>query len=160
MSPPCDRPTETRLASSRVLELLREQAAAYAQLARCAERQHDLIHKDDPGALLRVLSERRGLMDRLESVATALRPVREDWATHRAALSPGDAREADRILDRVCSIIRTLSDRDTEDIRLLTAKRQATAAALHSTDTGQRALGAYRSAASDSPRAGHLLESA
>ncbi len=74
------------------IELLQQQRGLYERVEQAAERQAGLIAAGDTQGLLKVLEERKKLIDALGTVNQKLIPHREAWS--RAV---DDAPEADRV---------------------------------------------------------------
>ena len=127
-----------------VLALLREQDVLYRRLDACAARQRDLISLEDTRPLLTLLAERQKLAADLTSISARFEPVRRDWDHHRAHLSPPQRDEADRLLQSIKTRLRVVIERDEEDARLLSARKQAAGQALRSSHSTGQALNAYR----------------
>ncbi len=136
-----------------VLKLLREQAARYNQLETLSERQRSLISEDDVGPLLALLVDRQKLSERLAQIATLLAPVRREWATYRTRFAPGQRAEADRLLGDAGEGLRRIIERDEQDARVLSGRKQAVAGVLRTTHSTSQAISAYRTPAG---RAGRL----
>ncbi len=141
-----------------VLALLSEQAALYERLDACAARQRELITLDDTGPLLSLLAERQKLSVDLAASSRRLEPVRQHWDRYRDRFTEAQRVEADRSLETIKTRLRCVIERDEEDARLLSVRKQAAGDALRATHTTGQALSAYRVPAPLSSRSGQLDE--
>jgi hypothetical protein len=138
---------ETKVEStSRVLEMLREQAALYGRLEDHARRQRLLVTGADATPLLGLLADRQRLSAELAELGAALTPVRVDWEMYRGALSEPERDEADQLVAQSAAALSRVIESDEEDARVLAARRSLTARELQSTRAGRAAMAAYRGA--------------
>ncbi len=131
-------------AASETMLLLRAQHAMYAALESLARRQRSLISGEHTGLLLTALADRQKLSGKLKAIAEKLEPVRRDWAASRECLSPSQRDEADRLVRETQAYLRRVIERDEEDTRLLSVRRQAAARALGAAHATGQAISAYR----------------
>lgn len=131
-------------APENTLALLREQVVLYTELAGYADEQRSLISMEDTGPLLSVLAKRQALSAKLGDVVQRLEPVRRDWETYRSRFDSAQRLEAEGLLADIKSRLRELIDRDEEDVRMLSARKQAVTSAMRSTHSTGQALCAYR----------------
>ena len=150
--------TSLPLDPANILSLLHEQVDLYAELAGYADEQRSLITMEDIGPLLTVLAKRQKLSARLGDVVQRLEPVRRDWATHRTRFDSTQRLEAEALVADVKSRLRELIDRDEEDVRMLSARKQAVTSAMRSTHSTGQALSAYRDDGIGTARVTHLDE--
>ncbi len=136
----------------RIIEMLRAQASLYRRLEECADRQRRLIVEDDSSRLLQVLGERKRLTDLIAAIARRLAPVRQAWPRWRDSLAPAARSEADRLVDESSASLRRLIERDEQDCRVLSVKKEATARLISATSSGARAISAYRAPRSQEGR--------
>lgn len=136
--------TEGAVLPDHVVRLFREQAELYANLEGFSIRQRTLITGGDSGALLSLLSDRRALSDRLTAIARRLGPVRRNWPAIRANLVPAQRAAIDELLTGTERCLARVTARDSEDARLLSARKAAVAGALRATHTTSEAISAYR----------------
>lgn len=150
--------TSPPLGPKNILSLLHEQVDLYAELAGYADEQRSWITMEDTGALLTVLGKRQKLSARLGDVVQRLEPVRRDWVTHRTCFDSTQRLEAEGLLADIKSRLRELIDRDEEDVRMLSARKQAVTSAMRSTHSTGQALLAYRDDGIGTARVTHLDE--
>ncbi|MCH7924540.1 MAG: hypothetical protein IIC51_03305 [Planctomycetes bacterium] len=150
--------TSVPLGPENILALLREQVDLYGELAGYADEQRSLITREDTGPLLAVLAKRQELSSRLGDVVQRLEPVRRDWVTHRSRFDSTQRLEAKDLLADIRSRLRDLIDRDEEDVRMLSARKQAVTSAMRSTHSTGQALCAYRDDGIGTARVTHLDE--
>ena len=150
--------TSLPLGPENILSLLHEQVDLYAELAVYADEQRSLITMEDTGPLLAVLAKRQELSARLGDVVQRLEPVRRNWVTHRTRFDSTQRLEAEGLLADTRSRLRELIDRDEEDVRMLSARKQAVASAMRSTHSTGQALSAYRDDGIGTARVTHLDE--
>ena len=146
------------LAAENTLSLLREQVVLYTELAGYADEQRSLISMEDTGPLLTVLAKRQALSAKLGDVVNRLEPVRRDWETYRTRFDSTQRIEAEGLLADIQSRLRELIDRDEEDVRMLSARKQAVASAMRLTHSTGQALSAYRDDGIGTARVTHLDE--
>lgn len=150
--------TSVPLGPENILSLLHEQVEMYGELAGYAGEQRSLITREDTGPLLAVLAKRQEISSRLDDVIRRLEPVRRDWESHRARFDSTQRLEAEDLLADIKSRLRDLIDRDEEDVRILSARKQAVASAMRSTHSSGQALCAYRDDGVATARVTHLDE--
>lgn len=150
--------TSLPLGPENILSLLREQVDLYGELAGYADEQRSLITREDTGPLLAVLAKRQELSSRLGDVVQRLEPVRRDWVTHRSRFDSTQRLEAEDLLADIRSRLRDIIDRDEEDVRMLSARKQAVTSAMRSTHSTGQALCAYRDDGIATARVTHLDE--
>lgn len=141
-----------------ILGALTEQCSLYERLRATASRQRTLITGGDPNALLSLLADRQKLSTKLTEVSRRLEPVRSDWETHRRRFTEPQAAEAERLLAAIRGHLREVILSDEQDAKLLSARKQATGAALRMAHSASQALSAYRAPAREPARLNHLDE--
>lgn len=135
--------TDPEVWAPRLARLLDDAIALYERLDELARRQADLIESGDHDALLGVLGERQGLVDRITAHAGDLDPFTSQWSTLEPTL-PQQHRETLRPrLERLGELMRKIVERDEADHHRLAAMRDAAAKDLASIDRSQRATTAY-----------------
>ncbi len=135
--PPPRSPEET-------VSLLRLQDSLYCELESLAGRQRSLVSKEDAGGLFALLADRQRLSDKLTEIAARLEPIRRNWADYREQLSPPQLAEAETLLTETRRRLQSVIERDEQDARVLSARKQAVAKALCAADATNRAISAYR----------------
>jgi len=144
--------------ADKVLALLREQAAMYGKLETLAVRQQTLVAVEDAGPLLSLLADRQKLADGLTQVASRLEPVRQEWVAYRKRLSPSEQVEADQLWKDARQLLRRIIERDEQDARVLSARKQSGRRGLQTTHVTREALSAYRAPAAGAARLNRLDE--
>jgi len=129
-----------------VLGLLHEQVSLYDELSRYADEQRTLITEEDTAKLLSVLEKRQRLSGRLSDMVERLEPIRKNWDHFRDRFNPAQRKEAESLLGDIRTRLRELIERDEEDVKLLSSRKQMAAVAMQSTASTHRAMAAYRSA--------------
>ncbi len=127
----------------RLSRLLDEAIDLYTRLDALAQRQARLIESEDHDALLIVLADRQGVVDRIAAHAAHLDPFTSRWneleptltSDHRDVLRPR--------LDRLANLMDTIVKRDESDRHRLATMRDATANEIASLGRNQRAASAY-----------------
>ncbi len=137
---------------ARFERLLTQQIELCNELTRLAQSQRDCIGRNDPDALLGVLGQRQGLIDRLRSTAEEARPLREKWSA-----GPGLADES--VIARVrgtivelTGLMRSIAERDAEDRRRMESSRDDLAGRLAGVAKSRGAISAYGGSARGGPR--------
>ncbi len=141
-----------------ILTLLKEQCSLYERLRAAASRQRVLITGGDPNSLLSLLADRQKLSAKLTDVARQLQPVRSAWENYRQRFTDPQAAEAERLLEAIRGHLRDVIESDEQDAKLLSARKQATGAALRMNHSAAQALSAYRAPANEPARLNHLDE--
>ena len=135
---------KTLHAPERLLNLLREQAALYAQLESLAGQQRTLISADDTGPLLSILARRRKLSSRLGTIAAGLEPIRRNWPEIRERLTSNLQIEAQNLWNESKQSISRLMEGDEQDARLLSARKETVRRELRATHSTAHAITAYK----------------
>lgn len=139
MMSPVERPED-------VLNLLRRQRTLYTELESLASRQRALITGGDPNPLLVVLADRQKLSVQLTRLSHRLEPVRAAWERYRSQFDTVQRKEAESLLGEITNRLQRVIDRDEEDARLLSARKQGAAEALRASHSMSQAIAAYSSA--------------
>lgn len=143
-----------------VLELLREQVSLYGRLESFAVRQRGLVSGEESGPLLAMLADRRKLSQQLADVGSRLAPVRQEWAALRARLSTEQQSEAEQLLREAGERLHRVIESDEQDVRILSARKQAVAMSLRKTHATGEAIQAYRVGADGTKRLDCVTEDA
>lgn len=133
-----------------LLCLLERQHEVLSSLLSLSRRQGEQIESANDDGVLEVLASRQPLVEELVRLNESLRPYREAWDRHLAALPIGQRDHAARRAEVVASLARTLAQRDESDRVRLATRRDALADELAQLGTRRGALSAYR----PPPRAG------
>lgn len=134
------------LNETRMVELLRHQQVLYRRLRQLSERQNLLVTREDPEALLQLLSERQRLVDGLVGLSAQLAPFREKWSEVYNSLSEPKRREVAELLEEANQSLGAILSSDSKDSATLTARKQGIAAELANYGAAGRATAAYASA--------------
>lgn len=129
--------------SGEVLSLLHRQVDLYRRFESLADRQRNLIAEEDSQPLLRLLADRRKLIDELTVMSDQLEPYRANWSTMRESLTPDQQGTAEQLLREAGKCLERIIDGDNADVKLLTARKTRTATAVSEVQAGQRMLAAY-----------------
>jgi len=141
-----------------IVSLFRDEAALYARLEACAVRQRPLIAEDDAGPLLTVLAERQRISAKLGVVGAKLAPVRRVWDTLRSRLAPVQRAEVEALARSTAACLRRVIERDDQDARMLSARRQWAARGMRQAHSAGAALSAYRTPSAPGQGQGRLDE--
>ncbi|MCH7807682.1 MAG: hypothetical protein IIB60_00535 [Planctomycetes bacterium] len=136
--------TDPVTTSNGVLDMLRRQRSLYTKLESVASRQRSLITSDEPSSLLALLADRQKLSVELRHIAMELEPVRREWDRVRRGFSSDQRDEAETLLGEIRQRLGRIIEGDEQDSKLLSARKQAAAAALRESHTTSEALAAYR----------------
>ena len=144
-----ERPTLSRLEA-----VLDEQHELYSRLDELSAQQAGLIEADQTDDLLRLLTERGGVIARLERSNDEMRDLQT--AIDAPGVIPDDSREAlRRRVETVQVIAARVAERDAADERALAERRDALSGKLRGNTQGRAALSAYgRGAAGHASPAG------
>ena len=143
MSEKTERLPDADERSGRLIELLEEQRGCYQELKGLAERQRRLITDQDPEALLKLLAERQGLVDRLSELNKALQPFRQEWANTYTQMKSERRQHVQQVLDDINMLLGSILVTDAEDSRLLAASKEGVRRQITETVTGRMANSAY-----------------
>ena len=140
------------------ISLLREEAGLYDNLEELARRQRDYVAADDATRLLTVLVDRRKLSDDLQRIGQHLSPVRRSWEAYRKRLSESQRSEVEGLIGKTANCLKRIMERDEEDVRVLSARKEMVAVGLRATHVSGEALAAYGAPGMDRSRPGSLDE--
>lgn len=149
-------PDESDVAAA--ISLLREEAGLYDDLEELARRQRDHVASEDATRLLAVLADRRKLSDDLQCIGKRLSPVRRSWEAYRKRLSESQRSEVDELIGKTADCLKRIMERDEEDVRVLSARKEMVAVGLRATHVSGEALAAYGAPGMDRCRPGSLDE--
>ncbi|HUW83940.1 MAG TPA: flagellar export chaperone FlgN [Phycisphaerae bacterium] len=135
----------------RLTELLTRQRDLYRELYALAHRQESLVASNDTDGLLRLLSSRQRLVDRLMDLDGSLAPIRAQSGQILATMSPQQQDEVRALVGQVNELLKTILKRDESDTESLSLRRNQIKQELHQAAAGQQAHRAYASK-SDEPR--------
>lgn len=138
--------------ATEVLDLLNRQLGLYVKLREMGKHQEKLISKDDPTALLGLLSERQSVVEALAKLDTEMAPLRRDWQTIAPTL-PAEARgRATRAFQQSRQLLEAIIAADQRDSTLLSTRRDSVGSTLRTIDAGRQACAAYGSAVAPEAR--------
>ncbi len=127
--------------------VLGEQRELCRALEAMCERQAVLVREGDSDGLMRVLSQRQALVDRVAELSDQVVPFRESWEARMAGLSESDRREIEGTVGDITGLIERIGRHDDSDRAALEAQRDVLSKELTSVSRGRGALGAYSEAA-------------
>jgi len=127
----------------RLERLLDEQRELYESLERLSQRQAELIERDEMEALLGVLQERQGVIDRLSQANEQFEPFRSRWSELMASAPAARRDEFQRCIAELSELAGRIAQRDEDDRRALESRRQSVAGELRSVAKGRGAVAAY-----------------
>ena len=139
-----DTMTSAGLTTSAVIEAIREQVGLFDRLRLLAVRQGELVRQQDTRQLMKVLTDRQALTESLNRNARRLAPFRRDWKRIRERMAPNEAAQIDELLKRADGMLRSIMEQDSEDVRMMKVRRETMAQEIRDTDSGARAVTAYR----------------
>jgi hypothetical protein len=139
-------PTNPSPAQPEPLALLEDQAGLYRQLRALSSRQGELVD-GQPDALLAVLAQRQGLIDRLMESNRKLQPYRERWSAVTAAMVPAQRQRMGELLGQIDESRRAIASQDDVDCRRLTQARGELARELARVNNSGQAARAYHTLA-------------
>lgn len=137
---------------ARFERLLNQQIELCNELTSLSESQRECIGQNDPDALLGVLGQRQGLIDRLRSTAEEARPLREKWS---AGPEVQDAPLISRVrgaIVELTGLMRSIAERDAEDRRRMERSRDDLAGRLAGVAKSRGAINAYDRGPRGGPR--------
>ena len=134
------------------MALLQREETLVSRLEELADRQRRLVTEEDMESLLGLLGDRQRLSTELAGVTHELAPVRRDWSETRLSLGPRQREEADRLMEGAGKRLRCLMDKDEEDARKLSIRKEAVSQTLRAAGAAQGALSAYRAGFERAPR--------
>lgn len=126
-----------------LVALLDQQIDLYGTLDELSKRQHGVVETDDTDALLRVLSERQQVIDRIGGLAQRLAPYRADWDRSVGQLSDDERARIRGRLDELAVIMEQIARRDELDRDVIEQRRSSVGAELSGLKRGGSALAAY-----------------
>lgn len=126
-----------------LLEVLDEQVATCRDIEAMARAQTDAVANGETGAMLRVLSERQVLVDRVEAGDRRLDTFRPRQAALLARLAPVQRRAVEERLDALSSITARICERDSRDRAAIEAQRAEILREMQGITRGRGAVAAY-----------------
>lgn len=132
----------------RLEAILDEQLRVCATLQELSREQGDRIREGDTAALMRVLSDRQGLISRLTGLNAEMEPYRRewDWCMSRLAAAQREAMEgAVRELGKLIDVIWASDEADRKELE---EQRSAVSAELSGLGRARSAVSAYGGKAS------------
>jgi HPt (histidine-containing phosphotransfer) domain-containing protein len=139
-------PTNPSPTECEPLALLEDQAGLYRQLHALSSKQGDLVD-GQPDALLAVLAQRQGLIDRLMECNRRMQPYRDRWSEVTAAMAPAQRQRMGELLGQIDNFRRAIAGQDDQDCRRLTQARGELARELARVSHSGQAARAYHSLA-------------
>jgi hypothetical protein len=130
-------------AAAQVPALLEEQAGLYAQLHALSSQQGKLVD-GQPDALLAVLSQRQGLIDRLLESNRKLEPYRQRWSAVLAGLGAGRGRRIAELVEQIGRLRQAIQKQDDSDCDRLSRASGDLARELARVSNSGQAARAYR----------------
>lgn len=115
----------------------------YGQLDEMSRRQGELLAGDKMDALLALLRERQGVIDRITVAAAELGPYVRDWDELSGRLDEPTRTRIRAGIDEIEVAAKTVGERDEEHRRALESQRHRVADQLAGVGRGRAALSAY-----------------
>jgi hypothetical protein len=129
--------------AKRVESLLIEQHELFDRLDALSQRQASLIRADETDRLLRLLSERQGVIDQIAGTNAQLEPYRGRWEAFLDELPVPNRERVRKRLDAVAHLAGVIAQRDESDRLELERRRDAMAVELAKISNGRGAMAAY-----------------
>jgi hypothetical protein len=136
---------ENSLEPEVIMDLLHRQDAVFGRLEDLSARQESLVTDENMEPLLDLLGDRRRLSAELADITRELAHARRHWTSVRLCLAPDLREAADGLIHRAGRRLHWLMQRDEEDARKLSIRKQAVTRTLRATGSASDALNAYRS---------------
>lgn len=140
-------PTGVNEWASFLKRVLGEQRELCRSLEAMCERQAMLVRQGDSDGLMRLLSQRQALVDRIGELSDQVVPFRESWEARMAGVSASERRELEAAVGEITSLIERIGKHDDADRAALESQRETLSKELTTVNRGQGALGAYSEAA-------------
>ncbi len=137
---------------ARFERLLKQQIELCMELTRLAQAQRDCIGRNDPDALLGVLGERQGLIEKLRSTAEEARPLREKWSGGPDVSDETLISRVRRSIAELTELMRSIAERDAEDRKRMERSRDELAGRLAGVAKSRGAINAYGGSRERGPR--------
>lgn len=135
--------TARELNPDELIRLLTRQRDGYRRLCALAARQREMISRNDPEALLSILSERQRIVSALAAANVALAPYRGEWAARLSRLAGAARAQVEALLGEISAAAQSVMQSDREDAALLSARKQALGQAVSGLGGGATANAAY-----------------
>jgi hypothetical protein len=132
-------------AAAQLPALLEEQAGLYTQLHALSSQQGKLVD-GQADALLAVLAQRQGLIDRLLESNRKLEPYRVRWSAVLGALDPASRGRIGALVEKIGLVRQAIQRQDDEDCRRLSQASGDLARELARVSNSGQAARAYRGA--------------
>lgn len=128
-----------------LLEYFGQEQACYTQLLDLSQRQRHSIEANDVDELLRILSQKQNVLERVGAIERSLLPYKQNWQRLRGELEESARQVLDVALATVEELLNDLIAAEKESERLLVARRDACRNELNAAAAGSAAHQAYAS---------------
>ncbi|MGE3106830.1 MAG: flagellar export chaperone FlgN [Phycisphaerales bacterium] len=126
--------------------VLGEQRDLCRTLAAMCEQQGVLVRTGDSDGLMRVLSHRQALIDRISELSDLITPYRATWESRVLGIDPSKRRELESAIEEITSLIEQIGRQDDADRAALESQRATLSRELEGINRGRGAIGAYSGA--------------
>jgi|GEM_PF-6566214 len=140
---------EKYISIDKVLIMLEVQKKLYKQLLELAEGQYDLIEKNTPEALLRVLADRQKVLSKITKVDMDLKSFKQNREEILSQYSVEDRDLVNNLLSEIEDVLREVLENDQRDAQLLSGKKDQVASEIKKAKSGSRYNKAYAASYGD-----------
>lgn len=136
----------------RLGRILDDQIELYRKLTALSERQTASIETGDTDALLTLLGQRQGLVERVTRLNEDLEPFTNRWQELSSRLPESSRSQVRERLDTLEELVSTIARRDERDRAVLESRRDRVSAELKTAGQQRGAINAY----ADQQRQAHI----
>lgn len=137
--------------SSQALAALNEQAECYRRLAKLVEAQHEHVEQSRTDALLEVLRQRAGEVERIGQLETRLAPLRRAWSEATADWTVEQRSSAESLIGEIRALLERINAADRGDSIILQQRKLSVARQLRHAGAVQGVNRSYAAAAYGRP---------
>jgi len=134
-----------------LISLLARQLDCFTSLLQHAERQSQAIADADADALLRVLTDRKRLVNALTDLNARMEPFTRDWPACLACFDQASRERVGQLTRQIGEVRDAIASRDATDAQALTEARDKVQSQLAGVSVAGQAASAYRANAAGRP---------
>lgn len=137
--------------SDEALAALHEQVNCYRRLVKLAEAQHDHIEQSRTDALLEVLQQRAGEVERIGQLEALVAPLRRAWSDLTAGWPVERRVSAESMIAEIRRLLERINDSDRSDSLILQQRKLSVGRQLRQAGAAREVNRSYAAAAYGKP---------
>ena len=146
------QPVGTLRDSTAVLAAFGEQLACYRSLAKMVERQHDYVQNEQTEELMSLLTERQGVLERLNAIADIVTPARSQWSIFTSRLTEDDRKKVEGMLAETKLLLASITAGDERDALVLQQRKHRLGTEIRATGAAKTVNRSYAASAYGKPK--------